>query len=366
MRPLRSRRRSGGHAGPQAPADVRRGEDVPRGRCPADRGAVRPVGLGRRQARSAPTGTRSSSARWPTSRGWWQRVAPTLRRSRDHRLGRVPRRRLGDGERGVTGDDENDRQAQRAPPTRPRAVCGHGCRLLTVRSLDVSCPSSFRSRPLAMTCDSVDSPSARRSRRSSQDAWTPYRDAHRCERCRCPFRASSLQYPDAVTTFPLLNLRLLPGEEHTSRSRSSSSRWRSAASRTSSPRPRSRRRSTCSAPRAATRCGFASTSACTARACAASRTPSSRSRSTRSNTTISTPVATTSSSATTSRDDAVQLAAWARDAIVLALPNPILCRADCAGLCPACGKNLNLEPHAHEEQDVDPRWAALEALRDET
>ncbi len=63
-------------------------------------------------------------------------------------------------------------------------------------------------------------------------------------------------------------------------------------------------------------------------------------------------------------DDAVQLAAWARDAIVLALPNPILCRSDCAGLCPNCGKNLNLEPHAHEEDDVDPRWAALEGLRD--
>ena len=64
-------------------------------------------------------------------------------------------------------------------------------------------------------------------------------------------------------------------------------------------------------------------------------------------------------------EDAVQLTAWARDAIVLALPNPILCRADCAGLCPSCGKNLNVEPHTHSEDDFDPRWAALEALRDE-
>jgi uncharacterized metal-binding protein YceD (DUF177 family) len=28
-----------------------------------------------------------------------------------------------------------------------------------------------------------------------------------------------------------------------------------------------------------------------------------------------------------------------------------------------CGKNLNEEPHVHEEAVTDPRWAALEALR---
>ena len=63
-------------------------------------------------------------------------------------------------------------------------------------------------------------------------------------------------------------------------------------------------------------------------------------------------------------DDKVQLDAWARDATVLTLPNQILCRPDCAGLCPVCGKNLNLEPHAHEVEGVDPRWAALERLRE--
>ena len=55
---------------------------------------------------------------------------------------------------------------------------------------------------------------------------------------------------------------------------------------------------------------------------------------------------------------------WARDTIALALPDKILCRPDCAGLCPVCGKNLNDEPHAHEETVEDSRWAALEALRD--
>jgi uncharacterized protein len=63
-------------------------------------------------------------------------------------------------------------------------------------------------------------------------------------------------------------------------------------------------------------------------------------------------------------EDTLALDAWARDAIALALPAQILCRPDCAGLCPMCGKDLNLEPHEHEEERVDPRWAALADLRD--
>jgi DUF177 domain-containing protein len=61
----------------------------------------------------------------------------------------------------------------------------------------------------------------------------------------------------------------------------------------------------------------------------------------------------------------LDVSAWARDALALALPDKILCRADCAGLCGVCGKNLNDEPHTHEEQHGDPRWAALEALRND-
>ena len=61
----------------------------------------------------------------------------------------------------------------------------------------------------------------------------------------------------------------------------------------------------------------------------------------------------------------LDLSAWAHDAIALALPDKILCRPDCAGLCPVCGKNLNDEPHVHEEAESDPRWAALEALRND-
>jgi uncharacterized protein len=63
-------------------------------------------------------------------------------------------------------------------------------------------------------------------------------------------------------------------------------------------------------------------------------------------------------------EDTLDLHAWARDAIALALPEQILCRTDCAGLCPMCGKDLNLEPHEHEEERADPRWAVLAELRD--
>ena len=62
-------------------------------------------------------------------------------------------------------------------------------------------------------------------------------------------------------------------------------------------------------------------------------------------------------------DDNLEVSAWARDAVVLALPDKILCRPECAGLCPECGKNLNEEPHEHAEETADPRWSALEALR---
>jgi uncharacterized protein len=63
-------------------------------------------------------------------------------------------------------------------------------------------------------------------------------------------------------------------------------------------------------------------------------------------------------------DDQLQLSALARDAIALEIPEQILCRVDCAGLCPVCGKDLNVEPHEHLERDPDPRWAALEELKE--
>jgi uncharacterized protein len=63
-------------------------------------------------------------------------------------------------------------------------------------------------------------------------------------------------------------------------------------------------------------------------------------------------------------DEHLDLSAWARDALALELPDKILCRPDCAGLCAVCGRDLNIEPHTHEEAESDPRWSALAELRD--
>jgi uncharacterized protein len=63
-------------------------------------------------------------------------------------------------------------------------------------------------------------------------------------------------------------------------------------------------------------------------------------------------------------EEHLDLRAWARDALALALPAQIVCREDCLGLCSVCGENLNAAgpEHAHERAP-DPRWAALRELK---
>ena len=51
-----------------------------------------------------------------------------------------------------------------------------------------------------------------------------------------------------------------------------------------------------------------------------------------------------------------------RQYALMAIPMKPLCRADCAGLCPQCGHNLNLGPCHCPTQQVDPRWTALTKL----
>jgi uncharacterized protein len=64
------------------------------------------------------------------------------------------------------------------------------------------------------------------------------------------------------------------------------------------------------------------------------------------------------------RDNQLFLSDWARDAIAVELPEQILHSPDCAGLCAICGEDLNDNPHEHEDETQDPRWAALEGLKD--
>lgn len=52
--------------------------------------------------------------------------------------------------------------------------------------------------------------------------------------------------------------------------------------------------------------------------------------------------------------------------VALNVPTKLLCREDCRGLCPTCGRDLNEESCACAEARVDPRWSALGALKDGT
>ncbi|MCU0453237.1 MAG: DUF177 domain-containing protein [Bacteroidetes bacterium] len=52
----------------------------------------------------------------------------------------------------------------------------------------------------------------------------------------------------------------------------------------------------------------------------------------------------------------------ARQYIQLAVPSKLLCRDDCSGLCPRCGKNWNTGPCSCDQQDTDSRWDALKKL----
>jgi uncharacterized protein len=62
-------------------------------------------------------------------------------------------------------------------------------------------------------------------------------------------------------------------------------------------------------------------------------------------------------------DEILDLAAWARDALVLAMPAQVLCRPDCAGLCPQCAADLNdLGAEHRHELPTDPRWSKLSEL----
>jgi uncharacterized protein len=66
-------------------------------------------------------------------------------------------------------------------------------------------------------------------------------------------------------------------------------------------------------------------------------------------------------------EERLDVAAWAHDALALAMPAKVLCREDCAGLCPICAFDLNdLDPagpgHRHEPEP-DPRWAKLSELK---
>ena len=61
-------------------------------------------------------------------------------------------------------------------------------------------------------------------------------------------------------------------------------------------------------------------------------------------------------------EDSLDLEPALRDALVPALPFRPLCRPDCAGLCPECGRRVDDLPADHRHDHPDPRWSALAVL----
>ncbi|MGH2979412.1 MAG: YceD family protein [Solirubrobacterales bacterium] len=61
----------------------------------------------------------------------------------------------------------------------------------------------------------------------------------------------------------------------------------------------------------------------------------------------------------------LDIRAWARDALALAMPAQVACSEECRGLCPECGINLNeVDPEQHRHEAAgDPRWAKLRDLK---
>jgi uncharacterized protein len=62
------------------------------------------------------------------------------------------------------------------------------------------------------------------------------------------------------------------------------------------------------------------------------------------------------------QDDMIDLEPVLRDAVVLALPANPVCREDCPGLCPECGEHWDNLPAGHTHEVIDPRWAGLKKI----
>lgn len=62
------------------------------------------------------------------------------------------------------------------------------------------------------------------------------------------------------------------------------------------------------------------------------------------------------------RDEQLNLDELMREDILLELPSKFLCREDCRGICPKCGKNLNDGPCGCEPQSADARFEVLKNL----
>jgi uncharacterized protein len=64
--------------------------------------------------------------------------------------------------------------------------------------------------------------------------------------------------------------------------------------------------------------------------------------------------------------DSVDLVDIAAEQVLLALPMRTLCNTSCAGLCPQCGGNRNVDGACRCEPQIDPRWESLRSAFDQS
>jgi uncharacterized protein len=63
--------------------------------------------------------------------------------------------------------------------------------------------------------------------------------------------------------------------------------------------------------------------------------------------------------------ESLDLQPMVRETVLLSLPDTPVCKADCPGLCPQCGADLQSAPCGCQAQRFDERWAILDQLREE-
>jgi uncharacterized protein len=59
----------------------------------------------------------------------------------------------------------------------------------------------------------------------------------------------------------------------------------------------------------------------------------------------------------------IKLEEFLRESLAFHFPMAPLCKADCKGLCPVCGTNLNMETCTCDRNKTDPRWSALKEIK---
>ena len=65
------------------------------------------------------------------------------------------------------------------------------------------------------------------------------------------------------------------------------------------------------------------------------------------------------------RGQVLELHQAVREELILAIPEYVVCREKCKGLCAVCGTDLNVGSCSCQPP-TDPRWGALEALKTKT